>query len=84
MDEKGTDPRILMLIYAALNYIEAKKQPVNPFVQGFGITEEAEKADDFLINCLMECTDYFPEVNEMVEAAFPTENTDSSKSQIEN
>ena len=68
MEERGTDARILMLIYSVLNYFEAKKEPVNPFVKGFGVTEKVHETELFMNSCLTECAEYFPEVLEMLDA----------------
>jgi hypothetical protein len=87
MDDRtdtGTDPRILMLIYAVSNYLEAKKEPVNPFVKGFGISERVAEADNLLQVCMNDCAEYFPEVNEMLEALRLDENTNLEESQTSN
>ena len=67
MDE-GTDPRLLILIYAALTLVEAKNRPTNPFVKGFGITQKEQEAYQFLVSCLKDCSEYFAEVDEMIDA----------------
>lgn len=87
--DKGTDPRLLMLIYAALNYLDAKKTPVNPFVKGFGVSKAVEEAEGFLKICTDDCSDYFPEVKATLDAlqvisSEMDENTNPEESQTTN
>jgi hypothetical protein len=88
MEERNTDPRILMLILSVLNYIEAKNEPTNPFVKGFGVTENTKEAYEDLLESVADCQEYFPEIDEMVaayaEQAMENETELSENNQAEN
>lgn len=63
-----TDPAILKLIFAVLNYVEAKDATDNPFVKGFGKVEgDVDLAYNNMIVALSHCKQYFPEMEEMLE-----------------
>ena len=62
----GTDPRFLALIFAVMNYVEAHSEPKNPFVKGFGISEDEENSYNFMVETLNDCSDLFPEVEDFI------------------
>jgi hypothetical protein len=64
MEERRTNPNLLMLIIAVGDYIRARQESVNPLVKGFGQTESSQEAYDFMVECFEECAEFFPETHE--------------------
>ncbi len=63
-----TDPAILKLIFAVLNYAEAKDDANNPFVKGFErVQADIDLAYNNMIVALSHCQKYFPEMEEMLD-----------------
>ena len=61
------DPRILNLLFAVMSYVGSKPTTRNPLVKGLGEEDNAAIYEN-MVQALMDCEEFFPEVNEMVES----------------
>jgi hypothetical protein len=69
-----TDPRILTLLIAIGDYIRAREETVNPFVKGFGETQNSDEAYKFMVESFTDCEDYYPEVEEFYNKILEANN----------
>lgn len=61
------DPRIINLLFAVMSYVGSKKSDPNPFVKDFTKTEDPAIYDN-MVQALMDCQEFFPEVDAMVDS----------------
>lgn len=60
------DPRIINLLFAVMAYVGSKEAQPNPFVKGFR-EDGSSVVYDNMVQALMDCEEFFPQVDEMVE-----------------
>lgn len=76
------DPRILNLMFAVMSYVGSKASGKNPFVKGFREDEDGAVYEN-MVQALMDCEEFFPQVDAMVDIATAEEEAEAADREIE-